>query len=114
MISAILTETSNNSLCPVSLVIFGSFLSSISHVDHHFYTRGDRSPLLYLYLQMLFVSSASTLSTEPISVNICMTRSFAPPCNGPFNDDTAAVTPEYISDNDDTAQRAVKADAFNS
>ena len=50
----------------------------------------------------------------PISLSIDITRSFAPPCNGPFNEPIAATTPEYISDNEDTAQRAVNADALSS
>ena len=47
-------------------------------------------------------------------LSIDITRSFAPPCNGPFNEPIAATTPEYISDNEDTAQRAVNADALSS
>ena len=43
-----------------------------------------------------------------------ITCSFAPPCNGPFNEPTAATIPEYISDKEETAQRAVNAEALSS
>ena len=42
-----------------------------------------------------------------------ITCSFAPPCNGPFNEPTATI-PEYISDKEETAQRAVNAEALSS
>ena len=42
-----------------------------------------------------------------------ITCSFAPPCNG-FNEPTAATIPEYISDKEETAQRAVNAEALSS
>ena len=43
-----------------------------------------------------------------------ITCSFAPPCNGPFNEPTATTIPEYISDKEETAQRAVNAEALSS
>ena len=41
-----------------------------------------------------------------------ITCSFAPPCNGPFNE--PPTIPEYISDKEETAQRAVNAEALSS
>ena len=42
-----------------------------------------------------------------------ITCSFAPPCNGPFNEPQPTI-PEYISDKEETAQRAVNAEALSS
>ena len=43
-----------------------------------------------------------------------ITCSFAPPCNGPFNEPQQPTIPEYISDKEETAQRAVNAEALSS
>ncbi|CPU65700.1 Uncharacterised protein [Mycobacteroides abscessus] len=58
-------------------------------------------------------SHAAARSAVPISANVAMTASFAPPWSGPLSAPTAPVTAECRSDSVDVMTRAVNVDALN-
>src|ERR1043166_1681506 len=63
------------------------------------YTRCPK-PMIRVFLANASRSHVSAFSGEPAACSVSMTRSFAPPCSGPFKAPTAPTIAECKSDSE--------------